>query len=186
MGIFKKIVVFALCTTPLMAEESSETRIARLEAMLKSLSNEVTLLRSELATKPKVQEKKEVKVATVEEPLTQEEIYTLKSLAEVSDSGGFDKTLDPSDWTNRLSFGGYGEIHGNFSDGSGVDRSDVHRLVMYAGYEFNSWAKFNSEVEIEHGFVDGSSGELEVESNGQSDRLSVYLNLWSKKLSQIC
>ena len=165
MGIFKKIVVFALCATPLMAEVDSETRIARLEEMLKSLSQEVTLLRSELASKPKVKEEvaKQEKVKSVAEPLTQDEIYTLKSLASASDEGGFDKILDPSDWVNRLSFGGYGEIHGNFSDGSGVDRSDVHRLVMYAGYEFNSWAKFNSEIEIEHGFVDGSSGELEVE-----------------------
>ena len=165
MGVFRKIVVFALCITPLMAEESSEDRIAKLEEMLKSLSKEVTLLRSELAEKAGVKQKASVAVTDtkIEEPLTQEEIYTLKSLASTSDSGGFDKVLDPSDWVNRLSFGGYGEIHGNFSDGSGADRSDVHRLVMFAGYEFNSWAKFNTEIEIEHGFVDGDSGELEVE-----------------------
>ncbi len=173
MNFLRSMMVLALCATPLVAEEGSEARIAKLEAMLNALSKEVTALRSELAAEPVVKEE----IVAVDEPLTQEEIYTLKSLAEVSDNGGFDKTLDSSDWTNRFSLGGYGEIHGNFSDGSGVDRSDVHRLVVYAGYEFNSWAKFNTEIEIEHGFVDGDNGELEVEQAYVDFTLSDPLNV---------
>jgi len=50
-----------------------------------------------------------------------------------------------------LSLGGYGEIYGNayqsrFRPGVG----DVARLVLYAGYHFNDWIIFNSELEYEH------------------------------------
>lgn len=60
-----------------------------------------------------------------------------------------------------LRLGGYGEIHANFGD---KDLFDIHRLVMYAGYDFNDWIKLNSEIELEHAFVnDGSGGEISIE-----------------------
>jgi hypothetical protein len=68
---------------------------------------------------------------------------------------------------SKLHLGGYGEIHANFQEG-GSDQFDIHRLVMYAGYDFNDWIKLSSEVELEHAFVadsdDGSNGgEISVE-----------------------
>ena len=68
---------------------------------------------------------------------------------------------------SKLHLGGYGEIHANFKEG-GSDQFDIHRLVMYAGYDFNEWIKLSSEVELEHAFVadsdDGSNGgEISVE-----------------------
>jgi len=54
----------------------------------------------------------------------------------------------------KLKFGGYGDIHANFTDGSGSDKIDFHRLVLYVGYDFAEWIKFHSEVELEHAFTD--------------------------------
>ncbi|MCC6221143.1 MAG: hypothetical protein IT291_07885 [Deltaproteobacteria bacterium] len=68
-----------------------------------------------------------------------------------------------------LSLGGYGEAtYRNFvSDANGKkDQADMLRLVGYAGYKFNDWLVFNSEVEVEHGTTSGigdSSGDKEGE-----------------------
>ena len=68
---------------------------------------------------------------------------------------------------SKLKLGGYGEIHGNFKQG-GDDKFDIHRLIMYMGYDFNDWIKLNSEVELEHAFVADSDkgdngGEISIE-----------------------
>ena len=64
-------------------------------------------------------------------------------------------------WFKKFSFGGYGELHANFGEGSDPDQIDFHRLVAYVGYDFADWIKFNSEIELEHAFVaDSDSGEV--------------------------
>ena len=64
---------------------------------------------------------------------------------------------------SKLTLGGYGEIHANFSDG-GNSTFDIHRLVLYAGYEFADWIRLVSETELEHAFVSsGSGGEISIE-----------------------
>lgn len=69
---------------------------------------------------------------------------------------------------DKLSIGGYGEVHANFiegsSDGQSNDMLDIHRLVGFIGYEFTDWIRFQSEIEIEHAMVSsGHGGELEIE-----------------------
>lgn len=54
---------------------------------------------------------------------------------------------------SKLTLGGYGEIHANFVEGGG-DYVDIHRLVMYVGYEFSDWIRLSSEVELEHAWTD--------------------------------
>jgi len=67
----------------------------------------------------------------------------------------------------KLRLGGYGEIHANFEeDGNSV--FDIHRFVMYVGYDFSDWIKLNSEIELEHAFVTDSDagdhgGEISIE-----------------------
>jgi hypothetical protein len=64
---------------------------------------------------------------------------------------------------SKFNFGGYGEIHANMEDG-GKDYIDIHRLVIYAGYEFADWIRLSSEVELEHAYVSsGSGGEISIE-----------------------
>jgi hypothetical protein len=55
--------------------------------------------------------------------------------------------------SSKLRLGGYGEIHANFEE-SGKDKIDIHRLVMYMGYDFNDWIQLNSEVELEHAWTE--------------------------------
>jgi hypothetical protein len=64
-----------------------------------------------------------------------------------------------------LSIGGYGEFNykGNVADqGSANDEFDFLRLILYAGYKFNDWIVFNSEIEFEHAST-GKDGEVSVE-----------------------
>lgn len=63
---------------------------------------------------------------------------------------------------SKVHFGGYGEIHANFVEG-GNDQFDIHRLVLYLGYDFNDWIKLTSETELEHAFVNGGDGEISIE-----------------------
>lgn len=53
----------------------------------------------------------------------------------------------------KFRFGGYGEIHANWVEGDG-DKLDIHRLVLFLGYDFNDWIKLNSEIELEHAWTD--------------------------------
>ena len=71
-----------------------------------------------------------------------------------------EKDASPS----KFSFGGYGEIHANFTEGSNGSKSndklDIHRLVALVDYNFTDWIKFKSEIELEHAYVqDTQSGE---------------------------
>jgi hypothetical protein len=64
-----------------------------------------------------------------------------------------------------LVLGGYGELHANFTEGSGGDQLDFHRLVLYAGHTFAEGIQLHSEIELEHAAVIGGedSGELVLE-----------------------
>jgi hypothetical protein len=53
----------------------------------------------------------------------------------------------------KLHFGGYGQIDFNQPIDKDYNQNgtlDVHRLVLFAGYEFNSKTKFITEIEFEH------------------------------------
>lgn len=128
------------------AEESSrDDRIAALERQVQALTEEIARLRTETAVPE-------------EKPL--ESKYGLGPAA--SKVYGNER---------GVSIGGYGEvIYSNPIDdqGTNVARADAIRLITYLGYKFNENIVFNSEVEIEHGFVGGStpsagSGEVAVE-----------------------
>lgn len=62
--------------------------------------------------------------------------------------------------------GGYGELHYNSvaQDGKQTQKTlDFHRFVLFYSYQWTDKWSFNAEVEIEHNFVDGDTGELELE-----------------------
>ncbi len=72
-------------------------------------------------------------------------------------------TEDLRPWYERFTVGGYGEIHYNGTEGPGQDQIDLHRLVLYLGYEFSDWIVMHSETELEHAKVEDGDGELKVE-----------------------
>ena len=68
---------------------------------------------------------------------------------------------------SKTTIGGYGELHFNYqadAEGKRVKQAfDFHRFVLFFGHAFNERWSFKSEVEIEHNFVQGGHGELELE-----------------------
>lgn len=72
---------------------------------------------------------------------------------------------------NKVSIGGYGEMgYQNFSkrrqdaaSSGSRDQADFTRAVLYAGYKFNDWILFNSELEFEHGTTGNGRGEVSLE-----------------------
>ncbi|MEA2068032.1 MAG: hypothetical protein U9P12_02415, partial [Verrucomicrobiota bacterium] len=76
------------------------------------------------------------------------------------------RDLDAAEGYNplgNLRLGGYGEIHANFEE-NGKSVFDIHRLVIYVGYDFADWIVLNSEIELEHAYVtDGAGGEISIE-----------------------
>ncbi len=69
---------------------------------------------------------------------------------------------------SRTSFGGYGELHGNWLDdqhgSADKDEIDLHRFVLEFRHEFSDNLRFVSEVEYEHGVAgEGQNGEVEIE-----------------------
>ena len=66
-------------------------------------------------------------------------------------------------WSQRISFGGYGDIHYNNPEigtmsQSALSRADVHRLVLGWGYEFTPQIRVDVEVDFEH-----AAQEIELE-----------------------
>lgn len=50
----------------------------------------------------------------------------------------------------QFSFGGYGEVSYRNVENA-TDSFDIHRVVLYSGYEFDATYSFHSEIEFEHG-----------------------------------
>lgn len=70
--------------------------------------------------------------------------------------------------TNKSTFGGYGEMHGNWLDdqkgSADKDEVDFHRFVLFFNHEFSDRLRFVSELELEHSIAgDGQNGEIELE-----------------------
>ena len=85
--------------------------------------------------------------------------------------------FDLDSWLNKFTLGGYGEFHANFGEGETPDLFDIHRIVLYLGYEFSEWIKFHSEIELEHAFVNDGNGELSLEQGYVDFLLSQRLNV---------
>ena len=67
------------------------------------------------------------------------------------------------DWHDRISLGGYGDLHANFTEGADNDLFDLHRIVLFMGVQFTDWLTFSSELEVEHAFVSHGDGEISFE-----------------------
>lgn len=75
---------------------------------------------------------------------------------------------------NKLTIGGYGEVHYNQALENGVSKNgtlDVHRMVLMVGYNFNSKVQFISEFEFEH------VTEVYVEQAFIQYKLNSWINL---------
>jgi hypothetical protein len=101
----------------------------------------------------------------------QEEVEALKGQREMEEG---------ERWFDRLTIGGYGELHyNNFDSDSGKDDEiDFHRFVLFFSYDFNEWIKFASELELEHALSgEGKNGEVELEQAYLDFMLSRPVNI---------
>ena len=74
---------------------------------------------------------------------------------------GQDEFFEP-----KSTFGGYGELHYNLSKKEGEKATkllDFHRFIIFYYHSWTEKWSFKSEVELEHNFVKGGQGELELE-----------------------
>ncbi|TVV42749.1 porin [Thalassolituus sp. C2-1] len=77
-----------------------------------------------------------------------------------------DSAQQSSGAAKKMHIGGYGEMHYNHLDVDGTDtrQIDLHRMVLFFGYDFSDRARFVSEFEVEHTLVsDGARGAVEIE-----------------------
>jgi hypothetical protein len=72
-----------------------------------------------------------------------------------------------SNWADKTTIGGYGELHYNNINNDGIDDKneiDFHRFVLFFGHEFTDRLRFFSELELEHAVSgDDENGEVELE-----------------------
>jgi len=86
----------------------------------------------------------------------------LEAIAEVLDQP---QMRGNSSWADRTSIGGYGEMLYNGETASSSSKElDVQRFVLFLAHEFNENLRFFSELELEHGLVEGDGpGAVELE-----------------------
>ena len=140
-------VLWTVLAAGALAEEpppqSRTDRIEQLEQAVRQLTEEVRTLKRQQAQGAESTDARAKQLGLLSQ-----------QLAELRDS-----TPSPGKpLLEKLSIGGYGEMHANFSEARDQDQFDLHRLVLYLGYDFNDWIKFHSEIELEHGFVSSDSG----------------------------
>lgn len=149
------LITLALsAASPAFGQDSVDERIEKLEEMMQSLSSQLSELKAERDAHSQRASSAEAELAEVK--ATQEAL--LDELASTSTTAVESGPNLPS----GLQIGAYGEHHFNFRE-NGPDQSDIHRFVVFLGYEFNDWISFTSETELEHGFVDSNDGELILE-----------------------
>ena len=170
-GLFRSLVIVSLLlcagASSALAADDTAAEIKELRQMVQQLAGEVRSLKAAQAEK------------TSAPAEYQQQLEALRAdVAKLNES----PINDIADTLGKLSVGGYGEIHSNFAQGSDSDKIDMHRLVMYLGYDFADWIKLNTEIEIEHAFVQDDDGEVSVEQAYVDFLLSDYFNVRAGRL----
>lgn len=152
------LILVMTCIAPVaMAQQPSQ---AELYDLIRQLQQKVEALESKLAEKdsastaatPTNQQALEQKVAEQQEQID--------ALAQAQD--------EQTDDGKKVHIGGYGELHYNHleadNSANDLDQIDVHRFVLFLGYDFTDDWRFFSEVELEHALAGESKpGEVELE-----------------------
>ena len=132
------LLVVSMLLPGAVLAQSSDEKIEQLQKTVESLTKKIESLEARQNTQTNRFSRQETEF---------EDLFT--QVDHLKDSS--DQKRDPA--MDRLHFGGYGDVHATFGEGDGADLIDLHRLVLYLGYDFNDWIQFNSEWEIEHAHV---------------------------------
>lgn len=135
------LAALSLSCPALLAQETIDQRLQRLERQNKVLQEQVGALSSDF---------ERIDLGGLVPPLSQAKRGVGQGAAKVYDVA------------QGLSIGGYGEFL--FQQRSGrADRADAQRAILYVGYKFDENWVFNSEIEVEHGTTSGGTGEVSLE-----------------------
>ena len=165
------VLVFSLLGTMTARAESSEAKQALNETLdlqmlyelVQKQGQKIEQLSAQLAAA-------EAQLTTTQQnvAITEQQLASTVEFVEEQTSA----SAGGSNWWDRTSVGGYGEVHYNRVEAEDSNRdfkeTDIHRYVLFINHEFNDRIRFFSEFEIEHGLVkdtaDGSgNGEVEIE-----------------------
>ena len=109
----------------------------------------------------------EEKVAATAQKIVATEQKVVATADAVEQSIASNSSSSMSQWVEKTTFGGYGEMHysslENQRDGGKADKDelDLHRFVLYFGHQFDDDLRFYSEFEIEHAIAgDDQPGEV--------------------------
>lgn len=135
------LAIAALGAPALLAQETVEQRLQRLEAQNRALQERVSALSTDF---------ERIDLGGLVPPLGDAKRGVGQGAAKVYDV------------QQGLSIGGYGEFL--FQQRSGrTDLADALRSILYVGYKFDEQWVFNSEIEVEHGTTADNSGEVSLE-----------------------
>ena len=90
-----------------------------------------------------------------------------------NDEGGIEGSLFNKESESKVRIGGYGQIDYNQDldkDTRSNGSLDVHRLIIFAGYQFNERTRFVTEIEFEH------VKEVYIEQAYLTYRLNNFIN----------
>ncbi|WP_461829437.1 DUF3373 domain-containing protein [Aquifex sp.] len=152
----KALLGLALFSSLALAEGDVDQKIKALEEQIKALQKELQELKR--AKEETEVLKEELRKLRLEIVLPTEEYRSVYGLGPAASKVYITK--------KGVSIGGYGEVHYiNNPDAEPKSKIDLKRVIFYFGYSFSEKMKFNSEVEIEHAYVEGGeeSGGLAVE-----------------------
>ena len=131
------VALLLLC----LCQDPAPDRLTRLETELSALRQEL------ITTRSADRARYEAQIAALALELEDE-----RRAKSASSAGG-----------ERLIWGGYGEMHFSDLEGHGGAQVDLSRFVLSMSYSFSERAQLHSELEIEHGFIADSQGELSIE-----------------------
>ncbi len=153
MKSMKRNAAAALCTLAAVGAGAATPSPEEMWAIIQKQQAQIEALQSQLAEAGQRLEETDVKVEATADLIEER-------MEPVSMASG----------VGKMSFGGYGELHynnldNNRSGGSDKKQLDLHRFVMFTGYQFSERTRFYSELEVEHALVEGGedSGEVEIE-----------------------
>ena len=147
------IALAAAVLTAVVGAQEPASSLDELEARLGAVEAEGRELREQIAAE------RAARLADAERHAAETEAL----LDELDAMGAGAADLGGDDWYDRLSLSGYGEHHFQITEGGGGDVADIHRFVLYLGYDFDDWIQLHSETEVEHGFVADDDGEVSIE-----------------------
>ncbi len=128
-------------------ERANEQTQARLKAAVLKLQSADSLLLATQSNREALQSQQGQLV---------EALSMIEATADVIEGKAFGSKQD------KPVFGGYGELHYNNIEEN--EEFDLHRFVLFTGYQFRDDLRFYSELEVEHSIAgEGKKGEIELE-----------------------